>query len=1172
MIGTLPKPHIPSAVPMFTGREDEIKEISNLIADDSTRLVNIWGSPGFGKTSIAIEVAHHLSSLGYAAYFFKLQGITTIHELLSKILSIFRNNLLDVDLKPVDKLVSIFREISSPVILLLDNVDDVLAKETRSAELFVEFLDSSTNINIIFTTRALLENLRDQVKGFQDVRIRPLSPVSSVKFVRQLLPLFSENVVAKVAKISFHVPLAIRLVASLIKNSSEEMAIRVLEELHSPDNFLEHFEKNMQKLFDKPFEQLASADKHALISLTVFTSSTISKDAAIDVVAGEQRILWNALQSLDTLVKKSLIDQDPNGKYYSIHPLIYTFVVLKAELSDFQNVLNSAKVLFCRYYLLCFERLNDDFLAGRSIDNPQLQDVMQHISTVMWQSLLNDSESAQHVFRILSKAEIFLFLIRIPSNACDDGILKLFDFAIEKSLSECNELTQLKLYVSKYFQTIAFSLCLACRNLHVPNIIRKKIDHLSDGTAAKLSCYEGILYLCNGRVQNGIKQIEMSLGSLQNCLDQLLLKCLCLQVLTLYYCNQNELDKSCEFRKIAIETSKLIGNCDLFLIAQCDSSFSDFPEKDADEPLVLFSYLLARWSHALWGNETKSYVCNFIAKRQLQKGVEAYGFNYSHQVLCYGDALLAFLSILSGQETFLDKQIEFLSKSIEGSSSLSDNTISNMSQKTPNVHRWSERLYICYSWKGGLTNRKDQSTDACRKALDLSLQQNGEKSLYTAACYLNIGIVENAVSNYSSALNALDQALDIILALNVCKLDYFEYVGDILFQKGLTHHGLGNFKLAILSFEEVLDLKRKREISEESETIANILFWLGVSHSALKDFTSALATLKRSLFIRVKLFSEQRCDHRIVVLTYKIVASVHHMLNNDTEKQKCLEEALEMLNGIECKEDCLFDKCLIYLEFIQLDLDVNFYVELLDRSVRSLDVVVDNPFLPIFYLTVALKQLESGKYEAGIASLQAALDVDLDVSLQGSPELRHDTVSCYLQMLNTLVKMKKCKFFIEIINKALQLAESLPKHLQSSSLFFCYYWKGVVHNRKREFSYAIQFLENALTKLSEEANDKLTELQCQQEITVAYYNEGRYKDALKSQYDALCIINYIYPDGSEKEAESFHIAAVIAQKLGNKKLMMSNLRFRYKMYSKVLGQNHQKTHASYLEFVYALLR
>ena len=201
-IDAQPKPHIPSAVPMFTGRENEIEEISKLITDDSTRVVNIWGSPGFGKTSIAIQEAHHLLSSGYSVYFFRMQRISTIDDLASKILTIFKSNLVDVNLASVDKLISVFREISTPVILMLDNVDDLLSSEASSDDLvhlFVEFLDCNTNINMIFTMRAHLENLRDQVKGFQDVRIRPLSPVSSIKFVRQILPSFSESVVSRVA-------------------------------------------------------------------------------------------------------------------------------------------------------------------------------------------------------------------------------------------------------------------------------------------------------------------------------------------------------------------------------------------------------------------------------------------------------------------------------------------------------------------------------------------------------------------------------------------------------------------------------------------------------------------------------------------------------------------------------------------------------------------------------------------------------------------------------------------------------------------------------------------------------------------------------------------------------------------------------------------------------------
>ncbi|CAB4005666.1 Hypothetical predicted protein [Paramuricea clavata] len=166
--------------------------------------------------------------------------------------------------------------------------------------------------------------MHDQT-GFRDIRIRPLHPVSSAEFVRQLLPSFSESVVANVATISSNVPLAMKLVASIVENNNEDMANKILAELSPSGSLLEidrSYEQNMERLFETPFEQLPLSDKHALISLTVFSSRRISKDAAVDVIFDEIGVA-KAVRSLKTLVKKSLIDEDSCGQYYSIHPLIH---------------------------------------------------------------------------------------------------------------------------------------------------------------------------------------------------------------------------------------------------------------------------------------------------------------------------------------------------------------------------------------------------------------------------------------------------------------------------------------------------------------------------------------------------------------------------------------------------------------------------------------------------------------------------------------------------------------------------------------------------------------------------------------------------------------------------------------------------------------------------------
>ena len=565
---------------MSAGREDDIEEISNSITDESTRFVNIWGSPGFGKTSIAVETARHLSNLGYPVYFFKLQGISTVEKLLSKILSIFTSNLVDIYLTPEDKLVSLFREISSPVILILDNLDGLLSSERNSAKLqslFVGFLESNININILVTCRGLLENIRDQVEGFRDVRIRPLSRVSSVNFVRQLLPSFSDNVVSTVAEISFHVPLAIKLVTSLMSENSEEMANKILKELQLPEHRLDHLEQQMQNLFDMPYEQLTLTDKHALISLAVFSVPAINKNAAIDVVSGEKGVTSNAIRSLQTLVRKSLIDEDPSGEYYSIHPLIFSFIVDKSNENDSQPILHSAKIRFCNYYLLSFESLNDKFLSELSVHNLAMEDVLLHLRNVMSLALTDEFENCQqHLFRVLSKAEVFLFLIRIAFHSKED-IHTVYELAMKKCTTEHDDLSYLTLFTSYYFQNIAFPLFLTNVRPNIPKDLLEKLNLSLGGAASKFSCYEGISKICNGNVQNGIQQIEMSIGHLQSCSDHLLLKCLCLQILILYYDNLKESRKALEFKEMTVKVCIEIRNCNLFLINDCGFSCSKSP-------------------------------------------------------------------------------------------------------------------------------------------------------------------------------------------------------------------------------------------------------------------------------------------------------------------------------------------------------------------------------------------------------------------------------------------------------------------------------------------------------------------------------------------------------------------------------------------------------------------
>ena len=87
VIPSLSIPSLPSTVPNFTGRRSECEEITGYVTSESTRLVSIWGSPGFGKTSVAIAVGHDLQSKGMRVCWLSLRELKTKTDLTSKLLS-----------------------------------------------------------------------------------------------------------------------------------------------------------------------------------------------------------------------------------------------------------------------------------------------------------------------------------------------------------------------------------------------------------------------------------------------------------------------------------------------------------------------------------------------------------------------------------------------------------------------------------------------------------------------------------------------------------------------------------------------------------------------------------------------------------------------------------------------------------------------------------------------------------------------------------------------------------------------------------------------------------------------------------------------------------------------------------------------------------------------------
>ena len=543
--------------------------------------------------------------------------------------------------------------------------------------------------------------------------------------------------------------------------------------------------------------------------------------------------------------------------------------------------------------------------------------------------------------------------------------------------------------------------------------------------------------------------------------------------------------------------------------------------------------------------------------------------DYFNQVIVYGDYLLALLSNDTGQKMILDEKIEFLKKSLTGdqdSVDVTDEAFLNISLQNAKMASYSaHRLLFFYDLKIAFTSDKDSNIEACRNALDSSLQHFGEQHQRTAQCYHKIGLAEYDLDHYDSALSAFDQALQIMIGVSP-EADVFHILSDIYHEKGKTYERLCEFEKAFICYEEALKLQKTNTDYEESEEFAEILFSIGLLQYACLDYTTALINLKQVLDMRVNLFSEKRCPYRVLVSTYLCVGNSYLCLGNDTEANKYFEKALAILKSVMDgkyeSEDIMIEKCIVYIEVLHCTVDINFDTELVDRCVPLIKKHV-KWVLPILYLTVGCNQLESGKIEAGLKFIQNSLDLGLDITLQADALIRGMTVTSCNKVAIALNKTEKYKLAKRIIDRALQIAEFVPNTEKPRIIRDCYFLRGCIYMNEKYYSEAVKSFQDTLRHLletSSEVIDKTPEFAIRWNIATAHEHQGTYKDAL---HELFLIVKNCLVKEDENKANTFFFIAKISEKMKNKSLALRNLQFAYDTCLKVLGKDHPKTQHCY---------
>ena len=156
--------NLPARVTSFVGREDELVDLSQLLSDDTTRLVTLTGPGGSGKSRLAQEAAGRaLDQFPDGVYWLELADVSdpaSVMAALTKVLKIEPA----AGRSAVDQIVEFTRD--RQVLLVLDNLEHVM----DAADSLGLLLRSTAGMKLLVTSREVL-----RLPGEHVYDIRPLS-------------------------------------------------------------------------------------------------------------------------------------------------------------------------------------------------------------------------------------------------------------------------------------------------------------------------------------------------------------------------------------------------------------------------------------------------------------------------------------------------------------------------------------------------------------------------------------------------------------------------------------------------------------------------------------------------------------------------------------------------------------------------------------------------------------------------------------------------------------------------------------------------------------------------------------------------------------------------------------------------------------------------------------
>jgi predicted ATPase len=349
----------------FVGREEELDEIAQRLADPGCRLLTVVGPGGTGKSRLAIQAGEeHLPTFSDGVWFVPLASLDSADLLASTIME-----ALDVprygSSDPRAQLLSYLCDRN--LLLILDNFEHLLEGTT----LVVEILSGAAGIKLLVTSRERL-NLRGewlfplggmgvpeeeaiiQAGEGGDViaqAVTVLEGYSAVELFLQCAQRLQPQLslasagpasVIRICRLVEGMPLAIELAAPWTRVMDCEEIAREIEAnlgfLATTLRDVPQRHRSMRAVFDQSWELLSAEERSVLRKLSVFRGG-FRREAA-EAVAMRLGQSPASLLTLATLVDRSWVRRSPSGRY-EMHELVRQYC--ESMLDEVQTVVGQGE-------------------------------------------------------------------------------------------------------------------------------------------------------------------------------------------------------------------------------------------------------------------------------------------------------------------------------------------------------------------------------------------------------------------------------------------------------------------------------------------------------------------------------------------------------------------------------------------------------------------------------------------------------------------------------------------------------------------------------------------------------------------------------------------------------------------------------------------------------------